>query len=935
MNMMNFGIKQKLILAFGLVLGTTLLASAISLHAFDRFSKSMSGITRHSVPLMEESMALTQLGVQLSSAAPLLNSALIQENKEELQARLENIVSLIESKLNEKLSYHPDQKIVQKSLGEVESIHKSINDLGSRVENRISAYNKINALVSEINDTQKEINRQMVDIIDTVTFDFVLLAEDTLGDNAYLIDELINTHIENMAGSLKLQKYVNTLEAYLTNSIDSDSSVEIKEYSLLANTLLVKIENVRTGISDGSIADVGRLDAELQKLSNLVNGKNSIFVVGGSSVSDQTTSRFLAKSDVRRQIQETSRSIEELLNPVISDSYHGVSLAGEQLGRSAGVTLPNMMGEGIDRIATLLQMRAELNTLAGNLAQVPQVVNVVDLQPLWERYESTKKQVDGLVSTVEQVEGIASVSKLIRKMHVLSGYEYGVFFHKKDELEQQQHMAEIMVGLESSHSKVDEMLVQQVRSSRAEVEAAGMKIESLISQSRWQLVLVSVASMVFTLLVFWLLISRNILRRLLQTVSALRSLAEGKYDVSVDESGNDELAKLAQTVEVFRINAIESQQLHNEQALHAKQQEEAERIALAEEQKTREVESRRYEAEQEEAAQKQTEALLLQQRVDRLLSAVSAAVDGDLNYPIDLKGNDLAAQMGQALDTLFRELRKSMTGINDNASLLTRASESLSSLSVDMNEMTSTNTENAQQASALANEVGANVDSVAGATEQMSSSIKEISRNTSEAESVAQEAVGLAKTTNSTVRKLAESSAGIGQVIKVITSIAEQTNLLALNATIEAARAGDAGKGFAVVANEVKELAKETARATEQIESRIGDIQTDTDSAVDAIQSIGEIIGRISEIQSTVAVAVEQQSSVTQEISRSIMHTANGSEAITAIIEGVVDKARSSQDVSDKVSVAANDLSDMALQLQCLVEHFTVSDDTHDTSLAA
>ena len=186
-----------------------------------------------------------------------------------------------------------------------------------------------------------------------------------------------------------------------------------------------------------------------------------------------------------------------------------------------------------------------------------------------------------------------------------------------------------------------------------------------------------------------------------------------------------------------------------------------------------------------------------------------------------------------------------------------------------------------------------NVTTVSTGTEEMGASIKEIAKSANEAAKVATSAVKVAERTNATVAKLGETSAEIGNVIKVITSIAQQTNLLALNATIEAARAGEAGKGFAVVANEVKELAKQTAKATEDISRKIEAIQGDTKGAVEAIAQIGKIINQINDIQNTIASAVEEQTATTGEISRNVSEAARGSNEIAQNITGVAQAARS------------------------------------------
>jgi methyl-accepting chemotaxis protein len=188
---------------------------------------------------------------------------------------------------------------------------------------------------------------------------------------------------------------------------------------------------------------------------------------------------------------------------------------------------------------------------------------------------------------------------------------------------------------------------------------------------------------------------------------------------------------------------------------------------------------------------------------------------------------------------------------------------------------------------------------------------------------VAARAVTAAETTTATVAKLGESSAEIGNVVKVITSIAEQTNLLALNATIEAARAGEAGKGFAVVANEVKELAQETAKATEDIAKRVLAIQGDTKAAVAAIEEISSIVAQISDRQTTIASAVEEQTATTNEMSRSVQEAASGTTEIATNITGVSAAADSTTQSLGQTRAAVDELSRMAADLRTTVGRFS------------
>ncbi len=222
--------------------------------------------------------------------------------------------------------------------------------------------------------------------------------------------------------------------------------------------------------------------------------------------------------------------------------------------------------------------------------------------------------------------------------------------------------------------------------------------------------------------------------------------------------------------------------------------------------------------------------------------------------------------------------------------------------------------------SAASEQVSKNIQTAAAGAEEMTASIGEIAKNSNEAATVAKEAVSVAGSTNETIKTLGESSVEIGKVIKVITSIAQQTNLLALNATIEAARAGEAGKGFAVVANEVKELAKQTAQATEDISQRIEAIQMGSEGAVEAIGKVSTIIGTINDISSTIAAAVEEQTVTTNEITRNVSEASRGSSEIAENIGGVATAANNTSQGASETLGAAKELAGMPAKLQQLVE---------------
>ena len=420
-------------------------------------------------------------------------------------------------------------------------------------------------------------------------------------------------------------------------------------------------------------------------------------------------------------------------------------------------------------------------------------------------------------------------------------------------------------------------------------------------QRRLLIVAAAVALLTALFLFVGMVLGRSIVNAVHELVASLGSVSQGDLRLRMESEGTDEFAVMGRSLnavldslkDVFKSDRVEWGKVGRD-------------LASAEE-------SRRREA---------VQAAELRAKVDQLLDVVRHAAEGDLSLEVPVRGDDAIGQLGEGLQAFFKRLGRNIGVIARNAAGLAGNSELLAGLSASMGHGVQETSRQAEAVSVASEHVNRNIQLVANATVEFGASIREIAGNTSQAAKMAADAVQMTEQTNASIQKLGDSSAEIGKVIKTITSIAQQTNLLALNATVESARAGEAGKGFAVVANEVKDLAKATARATEDISVKIEAIQKDTKAAVKAVGEVSQIIHRISQLQSGVAAATEEQSVTTNEIGKNVSEVAKATSEISQGVRLVAEAAAGSADSVARSKAASDTLSDAAQELKLLVSGF-------------
>lgn len=308
----------------------------------------------------------------------------------------------------------------------------------------------------------------------------------------------------------------------------------------------------------------------------------------------------------------------------------------------------------------------------------------------------------------------------------------------------------------------------------------------------------------------------------------------------------------------------------------------------------------------------------------RVRELFKAMANRDLTQHMDLDPNQDSefGEMTRLANAAVESMREVLRSMAEQSDSLAGASEELRVVSEHMSANAEETAAQAHVVTAASEQVSTSVQAMAVSTDGLSASVQEISRSTNDASAASSKAVSLAETADRAVTRLGESSAGISKIVRVINSIAEQTNLLALNATIEAARAGEAGKGFAVVANEVKDLAAETGRATQDIVRRIEAIRVDTQGAIEAIAEIRSFITKINDVQSSIAAAIEEHSATTGQIARSLSEGVRGTAEISNNIGGVAEAARHTSSGASDAKNAATELARMASELRRVIAQF-------------